>query len=434
MRPTARILAIMAVLCMLALAGAFIPTAEPALLFIWPAVAAVLVVDLVSVTGNHRLELARRVDTNLPIGVWSQVRITIINRRRGSVSLDVFDHMPATFQAMGQPAQTNLSENERTEVRYEVKPLTRGDAVFPGTDLLLHSTLGLWKRRLFVSVEDRVRVYPNFAAVARYTLLARDDQLSQLGIRRHRRRGEGNDFLQLRDYRRGDSVRQVDWKATSKRQKLISREYHEERDQQLVFLVDCGRRMRQLEEGQAHLDQALNAMLLLSYVAARQGDAVGFLAFAGVDRWVKPHKGANTVNHILGQCYDLPSTTETADYLTVAQNLYELQRRRALVVILSNTRNEDLSDLRQAIQLMSRRHLVVLADLLEPDLKRVMTSRITSLDRALCFHGVLDYLEERRKGQELLAHAGAICIDTNASALPARLVNRYLDIKRAGML
>lgn len=277
-------------------------------------------------------------------------------------------------------------------------------------------------------------MYPNFAEVAHYTLLARNDNLEQLGIRRNRRRGQGNDFLELREYREGDTFRQIDWKATSKRQKLISREYHDERDQQLIFLVDCGRRMRQVEDGQAHLDQALNAMLLLTYVAARQGDAVGFLAFGGADKWVKPRKGADTVNYVLGQAYDLPSSNDTADYLGVARRLLELQRRRALVVILSNTRNEDLDDLAQAIGLMSRRHLIVLGDLLEPGLERVMYSRVTTLDRALCFQEVLDYLEKRRKSHELLTHAGAVCFDTNARELPARLVNRYLDIKRSGSL
>lgn len=432
MRPTERALLIVLVWCSLALACAFISHLETTWLFFGALAAAVLVVDLVSVNGHHHLELVREVDTNLPIGVWSRVQVMVLSR--SPAVLEVFDHMPETFETRGQPVTTRLGESQRTVFHYEIKPSTRGDAVFRGADLLLHSPWGLWKRRLFLAVEDEVRVYPNFAAVARYTLLARDDQLSLLGIRRYRRRGEGSDFLHLRDYRKGDSFRQIDWKATSKRQRMTSREYHDERDQQLVFLVDCGRRMRQLEEGQAHLDQALNAMLLLSYVASRQGDAVGFLAFAGADKWVKSHKSADMVTHILGQCYDLPSTTETADYLTVAQNLYKLQQRRALVVILSNTRNEDLDDLAQAIRLMARRHLVVLADLLEPGLKRVMTSRVTSLDRALCFHGVLDYLEARRKGHELLTHAGAICIDTNATALPSRLVNRYLDIKRAGML
>ena len=434
MRPTAVPLYIASGWCALGAACAFVPALGPAWMLSGSIAAAILLVDLLTLTGEHNVELERHVDGNLPISAWSPVTLTVTSRRPGITHLDIFDHVPTSFHVRGQPSASTQRHGQRTTIQYEVKPVARGDNSFAGTDLLVLSNLGLWKRRFFLPGRDEVRVYPNFAEVAHYTLLARNDNLEQLGIRHNRRRGQGNDFLELREYREGDTFRQIDWKATSKRQKLISREYHDERDQQLIFLVDCGRRMRQIEDGQAHLDQALNAMLLLTYVAARQGDAVGFLAFGGADKWVKPRKGANTVNHILGQAYDLPSSNDTADYLSVARRLLEMQRRRALVVIMSNTRNEDLDDLLQAIGLMSRRHLVVLGDLLEPGLERVMHSRVTTLDRALCFQEVLDYLERRRKNHELLTHAGAVCFDTNARELPARLVNRYLDIKRTGSL
>ena len=54
----------------------------------------------------------------------------------------------------------------------------------------------------------------------------------------------GEDDVATREYRHGDSQRRIDWKATSRRQTLISREYEEEKNQQVVLLVDCGRRMR----------------------------------------------------------------------------------------------------------------------------------------------------------------------------------------------
>ena len=90
-----------------------------------------------------------------------------------------------------------------------------------------------------------------------------------------RRRGEGLEFHQLREYREGDSQRQIDWKATSRSGQLISREYQDERDQQIMLLIDCGRRMRAQDDELSHFDHVLNAALLLAYVGLRQGDAVG---------------------------------------------------------------------------------------------------------------------------------------------------------------
>lgn len=397
-----------------------------------------LILDGVWLRQLRQFQVQREVNNNLPINSWSSVTLKLRHQHSSAIKLAIFDHHPANFEVQGQPHKLVLPSKHQAEVEYKVKPLRRGDDRFLGVDLLLSSPLHLWQRKLFIQHEQAVKVYPNFAEIAHYALLATDNRLSQMGVRRRQRRGEGQDFHQLREYRVGDSLKQVDWKATSRQRKLISREYQDERDQQIVFLVDCGRRMRHMEEGQAHLDQALNAMLLLAYVSIRQGDSAGFLSFAGGYRshakWSAPQKGAHIVNHLLNQAYDLQSSLDAADYISAAQNLLSLQRKRSLVVIMTNTRDEDQDDLLQAIRLLSRKHLVVLADLQEPGLRGSLNEAPNDLDSALQFHGVVDYLQRRKQAHEALSHAGALCIDTTAKDLPVRLVNQYLDIKQSGRL
>lgn len=393
-----------------------------------------LVVDAAWVRQFKNIQFQRVVGGNLPINSWSTVTLKLRHPHSSAIKMQLFDHHPAEFEIDGLPLSLTLPPQHQAELHYKVKPLQRGDDRFMGVDLLLHSPLRLWRRKLFIAQEQAVRVYPNFAEIAHYALLATDNRLSQLGVRRRQRRGEGQDFHQLREYRLGDAIKQIDWKASSRHQKLISKEYQDERDQQIVFLVDCGRRMRHMEEGQAHLDQALNAMLLLAYVSIRQGDAAGFLSFAGKQKWAPPQKGAHIVNHLLSQAYDLRSTTEAADYINAARKLLSLQRKRSLIVIVTNTRDEDQDDLQQAIRLLSRKHLVVLADLQEPGLRTSLDKDVNDLNSALQYHATYDYLLRRKQGHEALGHAGAICIDTTAKELPVRLVNQYLDIKQSGRL
>ena len=88
------------------------------------------------------------------------------------------------------------------------------------------------------------RVYPDFAQIARYAWLAGDRRLQEIGIKTYQQRGEGTDFKQLSEYRVGDSVRHIDWRATLRLGKPIVREFQDERDQCVMLLVDCGRRMR----------------------------------------------------------------------------------------------------------------------------------------------------------------------------------------------
>ena len=243
----------------------------------------------------------------------------------------------------------------------------------------------------------------------------------------------------MREYRSGDSFRQIEWNATSKYLKLISKEYQDERDQQIVFLLDCGRRMRHAEDQQSggkqsHLDQALNAMLLLSYVASRQDDAVGFMTFGGNDKWYPPQKGGKTIRNILNQVYDIKSSVSAADYHVTAEKLLALQKRRALVILVTNTRNEDHEDLKKAVQMLKKRHLTILADLREEILDKSLQETVTDYETALRFQAVSAYLEDRKRNHKFLSHQGIVTLDLLANQLPAALVNNYLMIKASAKL
>lgn len=434
MYPDRNQLSLMAVLVLTGVVAVLIPGWA----VVWKMLASTALVwllyDLYLLVHSPLPEVQRMMRSSIPVGAWSKVRLQLANAAPRVMKLSVHDHHPADFKIEGLPQTVLLPAERQITLTYRIQPMQRGDGVFPGIDLILHSTFGFWRRKRFLEMVDQVRVFPNFREISRYTLLAIDNHLSQMGIRRRQRRGEGSDFHQLREYRTGDSLHQIDWKASSRYHRLISKEYQDERDQQLVFLLDCGRHMRHQDVGGAHLDHALNAMLLLSYVAERQGDAVGFLSFGGQQRWQPPQKGGDLIRRLLERTYDLSASLEAADYLDAARKLMPLQRRRSLVMILTNSRDEDQDELSRAVRLLSRRHLVVIAQLRERSLDRVLTEPIQNFEAALRFQGVIDYLDSRRQGYEALQHQGALLLDTLPDRLPVALVNSYLDIKAKGVL
>jgi uncharacterized protein (DUF58 family) len=300
----------------------------------------------------------------------------------------------------------------------------------------------LWLRRLDAGTPQSVRVYPDFAKVAQYALLATDNRLSQIGVLQRRRRGEGVEFHQLREYRRGDTSRQIDWKATARVHKLISREYQDERDQRIIFLLDCGQRMRAHEgagkgeaRGLSHFDHTLNALLLLSYVALRQGDAVGVLTFAHPrPRYFAPRKSVSTVNLILNGLYDLEPTASTPDYLSAGEQLVARLSKRALVVLLTNLRDEDDGVLLPALKLLQQRHLTLLANLRETSLDAIVREPVRTFDEALTFGAAAEYLHARSATMLKLRHMGVRILDAYPQQLPRILVNKYWDMKRAGQI
>lgn len=434
MTPTGRNLALFLLLVLLLLASLFLDWLEPARLPVAAMMFLALSYDFLLAWNESPPEIQRKLRSSIPVGVWSRVTLLLQNHSKRPITVQVHDHHPGEFEVEGIPARHEIPGQRKLEMTYSIRPPKRGNADFPGTDIIIRSPLGFWRRKHFIAHADSSRVLPNFRAISHYALLATDNRLSQIGVKRKQRRGEGNDFYQLREYRAGDTLRQIDWKATSRYRKLIAKEYQDERDQQILFMLDCGRRMRHAEDDGAHMDQALNAMLLLAYVAANQGDAVGFLTFGGVRRWHPPRKGGNVIQKLLGNTYDIEASTEAADYLEAARQLMPLQRRRALVVVITNTRDEDSDDLVAAIRLLAQRHLVVLADLREDILDKAQHQSVHDFRSALRFHGVQDYLEKRSRNHEQLRYHGALTLDLLAKQLPVALVNEYQMIKASGQL
>ncbi|HEX7055265.1 MAG TPA: DUF58 domain-containing protein [Burkholderiales bacterium] len=382
-------------------------------------------------------EVTRRLPATLAVGVPLDVALRVRNASRARLALEIYDHHPQSFECRGLPRRLALAPSQWGELAYEARPLARGEATFAPAELRLASPFGLWQVTRRAGAPSTVRVYPNFRELARYTLLATDNRLSQIGVLQVRRRGEGMEFHQLREYRQGDAQRAVDWKATARSGKLISREYEDEKDQRVLLVVDCGRRMASKDDdrdGLSHFDHTLNAALLLAHVALRQGDAVGMMTMGGVARYLEPRKSVAALHALLNRAYDIEPTLAMPDYELAASQVMLRMRRRALVIVLTNLRDEDDESLMPALRLLRTRHLVVLASLREAIVSRALTARVDSFERAVTHAAAADYLERRSRVFRRIENAGAITLDVEPARLPIALVNRYLGLKRAGTL
>lgn len=404
----------------------------------WGVLLALLGIALVDALRLRRLpspRLQRQLPGNLPLGRWHEVQLTAQHDYAEPMRLLVYDHVPAGMAVEHLPQTVELRPGEQTRCTYRVRPAQRGHFSFTRCEIGLPSPLRLWQARRYLPLPGETRVYPDFARLYGAQLMAVDDWLSQLGVRQRPRRGLGLEFHQLREFRDGDSLRQIDWKATARKRTPIAREYQDERDQQIVFLLDCGRRMRSQDGELAHFDHALNASLLLSYVALRQGDAVGLATFAGEQsRFLPPVKGPAQLKVLLNAVYDLRSTQQPADFAAAADALLSRQRRRALVVLVTNLRDEDDEELLGAVKRLGRQHRVLIASLREDVLDSLRHNPVQDFEDALAYCGAVDYLNARASLHErLLAHNVPV-LDARPSELGPQLVSRYLAWKKAGVL
>lgn len=380
------------------------------------------------------LQAVRVTPASLALGVDNRIILQIHNHLLRPIQLVVTDDYPDQVSATHLPRQLTLAKNADATIEYDVHPVKRGEAVFGNVRLRVHSRMGLWQFLLLRGQPQSVKIYPNFRSIAQYKTLGLHHHIRQIGIHVMQRRGQGMNFHQLREFREGDSMNQVDWNATARMRKPISREYQDERDQDIVFLLDCGRRMHNKEAELSYFDHVLNAFLLTSFVALHQGDAVGLMTFAGNDRWLSPVKGQNSINTLLNQVYDLHSSTTTSDFAEAAQRLMSAHKKRSLVIMITNLHDEDADDLKACIRLLAKRHLIIVANLREPFLQGMLQQDISHFESALNYSGAVDFVNKRHRLLEGLRKQGVLIADALPQQLHVSLINEYLALKRRGQI
>ena len=395
--------------------------------------ALVSVRDAAAARAPVSLDVERAVPEHLALGVRQRIDIRVSNTTAQTRQISITDSTPPQLSVIGLPQHFTLSPDEHAQISYTVVPIARGPAVFDPVCCRIQSPLGLWENTFKFLDAQTSKVYPNYKPLIKSSLINNSDMYANLGVHVRQRRGDGTDFRQLRDFRIGDSLSQIDWRATARFHRPISREYQEERDQNVLFLLDCGRRMRARDGDISHFDHSLNAMLLTAFVALRQGDSVGLLSFAGQSRWTPPLKGRQQINCLLNQIYDLDSTLASSDYLDVAQQLLSRQSKRALIVLISTVEPEDHDDLVAATRLLSQRHLVLVACLRPQALDQARQEEVGGLDSALRFCGASAQLSRRQTMLTALRSNSVIVADTPPVTMHTALIDEYISLKRRGV-
>jgi uncharacterized protein (DUF58 family) len=387
------------------------------------------------------LTLERGLPHALAVGSPVAVEIRLTNPGRSRCRGQYFELADPTLLLPAMPVTFDIGPGAREAFRVDVLPTARGVKSFDAGQIRLRSFLGLFDWNLHIGRAESRRVFPDFRRHAAYAWLASSRRLTEFGIKSVRRRGSGTDFDQLREYGAGDPIRHIDWKATLKHGRPITRSFRDDRDQSVMFLLDCGRRMRaddmQSGIGASHFDQSLDALMLLAFVALSKGDAVGAMTFgtaAGGEKRFAPRKGAGTLNALMAELGDVEPAPIFSDYIAAAADLVQRHRKRGLVVLITNCRDEDAAELSAAIRLLRTRHLVVLANLRDEIVGRIAAQPLSTPISVLEVAAALEYDQRRRDMHRRLAMGGAVLIDCEPRSLGVELVNRYNVFKRTAAI
>ncbi|RCS53071.1 DUF58 domain-containing protein [Bremerella cremea] len=399
-------------------------------------IATVAAVDLASLPRAKHFTAERETSRIASLLKKQRVVLTITYKGPLTVHLTAKDDVPQQFQAAPEQFEADLEPRSRTTVHYEMEPTKRGSFSLDTVYLKVDSRLRFWKKMIKLPVSITISVYPDMKQLGEYALLARTNRLSLVGVRRTRKVGQDHDFERLRDYTRDDNYKHIDWRSTARRRRLTVREFQTSQSQRIIFMIDCGRMMTNEAEGISLLDHAFNAMLMLSYVALRQGDSVGTILFSDrVHKFVPPKAGASQMNHLLHASYDqFPNFVESR-YDEAFMHLRTNCRKRSLVVLITNVIDEVNShQVEQYLTTLVGRHLplgVLLRDQRLFDAAETDKPYGSNLFRAAA---AADILTWRHHVLTDMSHKGVLALDLFPEDLTANLVNQYLEIKARHLL
>jgi len=365
-----------------------------------------------------------------------RVSLTVLNHSQRSRPVTLRDGVPHELNADPQQFDRRLAARSRITLSYVLRPSRRGAFAIDQLHLRSLSRWGFWQRLIDLPLASTVHVYPDMKQLSQYALLARTNRLSLLGVRRTRRIGQDHDFERLRDYTIDDNYKHIDWRSTARRRKLTVKQFQSSQSQQIVFLIDTGRMMTNQAEGLSLLDHGLNAMLMLSYVALRQGDAVGMISFSdGIHGFVPPHRGMNQMNRLLRASFDRFPTLVESRYDQAFRYLASHCRKRSLVVLITNLIDEvNATGVERYLSNLVGRHLplgVLLRDRRLFDAVEAEHPAGEQLWRAAAASEILTW---RHQVLNDLQSKGVLSLDVFPEEMTAPLVNRYLEIKARHLL
>jgi uncharacterized protein (DUF58 family) len=377
-----------------------------------------------------RLAVEVAVPERLAVGERGAARVTLRAPRAIAaveVLLDLHEDLaPAPPERVAVPARAPASAALPLVAR------RRGTASVDAAWVRWTGPLGLVARGARHALDRPIAVVPDLAPVRAAAFRYFGSRELEAGVQVERYVGDGSEFDALVEYVPGLDPRAISWKASARHRALLCQEFRAERNHQVVLALDTGHLMAEPLDGVPRLDHAVTSALLLAYVSLRLGDRVGLYGFDRTARaWAEPQGGLRAFSRLQALSAGLAYSTEETNFTLGLTELSARLRRRSLVVVFTDFVDTVTAELMlENVSRLARRQLVVFVALRDPLLDRLARApprRLGDLYRSVV---AADFVRERERVLARLRRMGVATVDAPPGQVSARLVSRYLEVKR----
>lgn len=395
-----------------------------------------LLFDFVLLFRQKGIESSRNLPEKLSNGDDNPISISLKNAYNFKVKLNLIDELPFQYQKRDFHIKTGLVPGEKKKIHYTLRPLQRGEYHFGNLNIYVTSPINFISRRFQFGNEAMVPNYPSFLQLRKYMLLAFSNKIFEHGLKKIRRIGHTMEFEQIKEYVIGDDIRNLNWKATAKRNQLMVNQYQDEKSQPIYSVIDTGRVMKMPFEGLSLLDYAINATLVISNVALKKQDKAGMFTFSRkVENKVFAERRPSQMNKILETLYNIDTDFVESDFSRLYIDIKRSISQRSLLLLYSNFETLDaLYRQLPYLQAIAKNHLLVVIFFENTELQK-LTKKEAENTREIFEKTIAEKFiyEKKLIVNELLKH-GIQSILTTPENLTVNTINKYLEIKARGLL
>ncbi|MBR4925823.1 MAG: DUF58 domain-containing protein [Prevotella sp.] len=391
----------------------------------------ILLTEIVMLYWRRGIQARRSCSDRFSNGDDNVVRVHIDNAFPYKVKVEVIDEIPFVFQRRDICFKATVDAKDSTTIEYKLKPKERGVYGFGNIRTFATVGLGMVSRRFTTKAKHDVKVYPSYLMLRQYELLAMSNNLQELGIKKIRRVGHNTDFEQIKEYVQGDDYRTINWKASARRHALMVNVYQDERSQNIYNVIDRGRVMQQAFDGMTLFDYAINASLVLSYVAIRKDDKAGLITFdERFETFIPASKQSGQMEMLMDSLYAQKTSFGETDYFSLCVHVDKHINRRSLLVLYTNF--SDMVSMRRQmsyLQQLARKHVVLVVFFLDKEQQEFIDTPAVDVEDYYRHVIAEKFSYEKRLIVSTLRQNGIYSLLTTPDQLSVNIINKYLELK-----
>nr|WP_262915775.1 DUF58 domain-containing protein [Chryseobacterium taklimakanense] len=397
----------------------------------------IFIVDYLLLFNKKNAVFAQRIlPEKLSNGDENPVKIDIRNNYPFKIKTKTIDEIPFQFQKRDFLIEREISPGKNVFFQYILEPKERGEYSFGNLNIFVQSPVGFVSRRYTFQKDAMLPSYPSFIHLRKYELMALQNEFLLGGIKKIRKLGHTMEFEQIKEYVQGDDVRTINWKATSKQNKLMVNQYQDEKSQRIFMLIDKGRTMQMPFNGLSLLDYSINATMALSHIILKKGDRAGMMTFSKkAENKVPADNKSGQLRKISEALYNIQTNFFESDFGRLYQDVKYSIGQRSLVLLFTNFETLDAVNRQMKyLRSIAKNHLFVVVFFKNSELQKIIHSNPESMQEVYDEIIAEKFEFEKKLIIQELRKYGIYTVYTLPENLNLEVINKYLEIKARGIL